>query len=107
MPSFDRERGTWNTEPRTRNTNPEHEPATWNLEPGTTRFTDMFLENLGHRRLLSLLSRAIARNTLPQALLLAGPSGVGKRRVALALAQALNCLDPQTTGEFEREACGK
>jgi DNA polymerase-3 subunit delta' len=67
----------------------------------------MFSQILGHHRLLTLLSRAIARDTLPPALLLAGPSGVGKRRVALAIARAVNCLEPQTTSEFEREACGK
>jgi DNA polymerase-3 subunit delta' len=62
---------------------------------------------VGHRRLLSLLSRAIARDTLPPALLLAGPSGVGKRRAAVAIAEALNCLTPQETAEFTREACGE
>jgi len=67
----------------------------------------MFSEILGHHRLLTLLSRAIAHGTLPPALLLAGPSGVGKRRVALAIARAVNCLEPQTTSEYEREACGK
>jgi DNA polymerase-3 subunit delta' len=67
----------------------------------------MFSTILGHQRLLSLLSRAIARNTLPPALLLAGPAGVGKRRVALAIARAVNCLEPVVTSEFEREACGK
>src|SRR5687768_15196810 len=45
----------------------------------------------GHRPLLDLLARAIARGTLPPSLLFAGPEGVGKRRTALALAQALNC----------------
>ena len=67
----------------------------------------MFSSVIGHRRLLTLLSRAIARNTLPPALLLAGPAGVGKRRVALAIARAVNCLEPAVTSEFEREACGK
>ncbi len=67
----------------------------------------MFTQVIGHRRLLSLLSRAIARDTLPPALLLAGPSGVGKRRVAMAIARAVNCLEPQSTSEFERDACGK
>ena len=67
----------------------------------------MFSSVIGHRRLLTLLSRAIARNTLPPALLLAGPAGVGKRRVALAIARAVNCLEPVVTSEFEREACGK
>jgi DNA polymerase III subunit delta' len=70
---------------------------------------------VGHRRLISLLSRAIARDTLPPSMLLAGPAGVGKRRTALALAQALNCLDPKSavphqgagqTALLERDACG-
>ena len=59
----------------------------------------------GHRRLLSLLSGAIARETLPPALLLAGPAGVGKRRVAVAIAEAVNCLSPRTTDEA-RDGCG-
>ena len=66
----------------------------------------MFSAVFGHRRLLSLLARAIARGTLPPALLLAGPAGVGKRRVAMAIARAVNCLDPRQTTEFERDACG-
>ena len=67
----------------------------------------MFSAIFGHHRLLSLLSRAIARDTLPPALILAGPSGVGKRRVAVEIARAMNCLQPRSTDEFEREACGK
>ena len=67
----------------------------------------MFSAILGHHHLLTLLSRAIAHGTLPPALLLAGPSGVGKRRVALAIARAVNCLEPHTRSEYEREACGK
>ena len=67
----------------------------------------MFSSVSGHRRLLSLLSRAIARDTLPPALLLAGPAGIGKRRVAMAIARTVNCLDPRSTSEFERDACGK
>jgi len=61
----------------------------------------------GHRRLLALLSRAVARDTLPPALLFAGPAGVGKRSTALALAQALNCLDPAAAGALERDGCGQ
>jgi len=67
----------------------------------------MFSSVFGHRRLLALLSRAIARDTLPPALLLAGPSGVGKRRTAMAIARAINCLEPRATSELERDACGK
>jgi DNA polymerase-3 subunit delta' len=61
----------------------------------------------GHGRIVSMLSRAIARDTLPPALLLAGPSGVGKRRVAVAVAEAVNCLRPRATPAFERDACGE
>ena len=60
----------------------------------------------GHARVLSLLSRAVAREALPPALLLAGPSGIGKRKVALAVAEALNCLDPRQGNALERDACG-
>ena len=48
----------------------------------------------GHRPLLDLLARAVARDTLPPSLLFAGPEGVGKRLTALALASALNCDRP-------------
>jgi DNA polymerase III subunit delta' len=60
---------------------------------------------IGHRRLVSLLSKAIARQSLPPVLLLAGPSGVGKRRTALAIAQALNCLEP-IAADSQLDACG-
>jgi DNA polymerase-3 subunit delta' len=60
----------------------------------------------GHARLLSLLSRVIARDSMPPAVLMAGPAGVGKRLTAVAVAQALNCLQPRSSVEFERDACG-
>jgi DNA polymerase III subunit delta' len=80
-----------------------------------------FRDIVGHRRLISLLSRAIARATLPPSLLFAGPSGIGKRRVAIAVAEAVNCLKPRMgsdpisvssreTGSdpiLERDACGE
>ena len=65
-----------------------------------------FRDIVGHRRVLGLLSRAVARDTLPPSLLLAGPAGVGKRTTALALAQAVNCLEPIAGAGFERDACG-
>ena len=62
----------------------------------------------GHQRILALLSRAIVRDTLPPSLLLAGPEGVGKRMVALALAEAVNCQSPVKGGAaaLETDACG-
>ncbi len=65
-----------------------------------------FRDIIGHRRLLGLMSRALARDTLPPALLLAGPAGVGKRRAASATAEAVNCLQPTSSEDFERDACG-
>jgi DNA polymerase-3 subunit delta' len=56
---------------------------------------------LGHARPLGLLSRSIARGSLPQSLLFTGPEGVGKRLVAQAVAAALNCLSPRG-----HDACG-
>jgi len=53
--------------------------------------TMAFREVTGHRRLLSLLARAIARGSLTPSLLLSGPEGVGKRLTAVSVAQALNC----------------
>lgn len=61
----------------------------------------------GHPRLLALLSRAVARDTMPPALLFAGPAGVGKRQAANAVAAALNCLQPASSERFERDACGE
>ena len=45
----------------------------------------------GHEVIRRLVARAVARDRLPPCLLLTGPDGVGKRRVALALAGLLNC----------------
>lgn len=57
--------------------------------------------------MLALLSRAIARQTLPPSVLFAGPRGIGKRRVAVAVAEALNCVDTRAAGPFEIDACGE
>lgn len=65
-----------------------------------------FSQILGHRRLLALLSRALVNDTLPQSLLFAGTRGVGKRRTAVALAEAINCLQPVANATLPRDACG-
>ncbi len=49
----------------------------------------------------------MARDSMPPAMLMAGPTGVGKRLTAVAVAQAINCLQPGSTTEFERDACGE
>jgi DNA polymerase-3 subunit delta' len=56
-----------------------------------------FRDLVGHRRVVHLLARAIARDTLPPTLLFTGPPGVGKWRAAVATAQALNCLEAQSS----------
>ena len=61
-----------------------------------------FRDVLGHGRLTSLLARSIGGGTLPPSLLFTGPSGVGKRKTAVALAQVLNCLTPAGG-----DACGR
>ena len=64
----------------------------------------------GHRSVLDLLARALARDTLLPTLLFVGPEGVGKRRVALTLAQAINCQTRTAAvpgrGASPLEACG-
>jgi DNA polymerase-3 subunit delta' len=46
---------------------------------------------VGHSRVQALLRQAVVRGRVPQALLFAGPEGVGKHTMAVALAQAINC----------------
>ena len=50
-----------------------------------------FASIVGHTHVVTLLRRAVAAGRVPQSLLIAGPDGVGKRTLALALAQAVNC----------------
>jgi DNA polymerase-3 subunit delta' len=53
-----------------------------------------FSRLFGHRRLLELLARAVARDSLPPSLIFSGPEGVGKLTTAAALAEVLNCDEP-------------
>ena len=69
---------------------------------------------IGHQNLTQLLRTAVARDRVPQSLLFAGPEGVGKRTVAIALAQAVNCPNRQQSSaqragrgpQLEDDACG-
>jgi DNA polymerase-3 subunit delta' len=67
-----------------------------------------FREIVGHRRLIGLLERAIRSESLPPSLIFAGPDGVGKRQVAIAAAQAMNCLNPVIDAvSGQRDGCGR
>jgi DNA polymerase-3 subunit delta' len=61
----------------------------------------------GHRRLLDLLARSIERRTLPPSLIFEGPAGAGKRATAVAVAQALNCMQSGPDACGECAACRK
>jgi DNA polymerase-3 subunit delta' len=65
-----------------------------------------FRDVIGHRRLISLLERAVVSNSVPPSLIFSGPDGVGKQLVALSLAQAVNCLNPVDV-PGGRDACGQ
>ena len=54
---------------------------------------------LGHEWAVSLLKEHIAQGGLRHAYLFTGPQGVGRRTLALRMAQALNCLQPPGPGE--------
>lgn len=60
-----------------------------------------FQSFIGNGRAVQILRRAIDQHRLPHAMIFAGPSGIGKRTLALLLAQNLNCLKPAGG-----EACG-
>lgn len=66
-----------------------------------SEFIDEFDRIEGHARPRLALTRALARGRLHHAYLFAGPSGVGKRLMAITLAKALNCQ-----GGSESGACG-
>ena len=54
----------------------------------------------GNGRVKKILKLALGRRRMPNSLLFSGPPGVGKRRFAAVLAQALNCLT------MDDDACG-
>jgi DNA polymerase-3 subunit delta' len=58
----------------------------------------------GHRRIVDLLSRSIGRGVLPPSLIFAGAN---TRAVAIAVAQAVNCLKPVNSAESTVDSCGR
>jgi DNA polymerase III subunit delta' len=60
-----------------------------------------FAEIIGHQGQIEILRAALAKNRLHHAYLFAGPEGVGKRTLALALAKAVHCT------EMGSDSCGQ
>ncbi len=56
---------------------------------------------IGNARVVEILRRAVELDRLPHALVFAGPAGVGKRTLAILLAQLLNCASRDA-----RRSCG-
>jgi DNA polymerase-3 subunit delta' len=54
---------------------------------------------LGHEWAVNLLQTHVAQGNLRHAYLFTGPPGVGRRTLAVRLAQAANCLQPPSPGE--------
>ena len=54
-----------------------------------------------HPRIADLLRQAVIRRSVPQSVIFAGPEGSGKRSMAVALAQAVNCPNQK-----DGDACG-
>jgi len=63
----------------------------------------MWSKILGHERQIDQLRRALASGGLPNAYIFSGPSGIGKRLTADALAAAIVC---EKATERDHEACG-
>jgi DNA polymerase-3 subunit delta' len=59
---------------------------------------------IGHEWAVDLLRQHLAQDRLRHAYLFTGPEGVGRRTLALRLAQAINCTEPPAPGEACR-AC--
>jgi DNA polymerase-3 subunit delta' len=65
-----------------------------------------FREFLGNTGAVTHLREAIRAGRFPHSLILAGPRGSGKYKLALMLAQTVNCLDPAETGGLP-DFCGR
>lgn len=61
-----------------------------------------FKDIVGQSHIKEMLIESVQKKTVPHARLFCGHQGVGKRSLAIAYAQYLNCLDPQLN-----DSCGK
>lgn len=64
-----------------------------------------FKDITGNKRVKSILSKALAKERLPNSLLFIGPDGVGKYETALVVAKALNCLNKKNDACETCSAC--
>lgn len=62
---------------------------------------------VGHQAVLAKLVQAKQKKHLPHAIIFAGPSSIGKKKCALALAQDLVCESPSVGSEGYAQACGQ
>jgi DNA polymerase-3 subunit delta' len=69
------------------------------IRPPCAKIMLMNWNILGHEWAVDLLKEHVARQDVRHAYLFTGPQGVGRRTLALRLAQALNCLQPPAPGE--------
>ena len=67
----------------------------------TTGSFKSFSDIIGQERAIGFLKKALSIDRIPHAYMFTGISGIGKTTTALALAQALNCLEP-----VDFEGCG-
>jgi len=65
----------------------------------------LFPDVIGHESQIQILARAAARGTPHHAWLFTGPDGVGRHKVAVAFAQALNCEGPTAASGRPCGAC--
>jgi DNA polymerase III subunit delta' len=65
-----------------------------------------FQEFLGNTATISRLRESVRSGHFPQALILAGPKGAGKYTLALMLARAVSCLNPQESDGLP-DFCGE
>lgn len=61
---------------------------------------------IGHQKIVFFLASSIKKNRLAHAYLFLGPDQVGKKTLALSLAKALECDDPEF-GRDKFSACGR